>query len=121
MGDDPLPLFEESTPWDDVQAALEDAGLSDGLPLVPPTQRRLEKMLAGVNDLDVSHGQMPPLFGDLTPAAVAYDCVLAGAEPAHLPVVLAAATASAIEPKRGLRFKGSRTWARPRPISCLRR
>ena len=36
---------------------------------------------------------MPPLFGDLTAAAVAYNCVLAGASPAALPVVLTAATA----------------------------
>ena len=94
---DGLPLFEESVPWEDVQAALEAEGLSDGLPLVPPTRRRLEAMLADVGDLGHSHGQMPPLFGDLTVAAVAYNCVLAGARPAELPVVLTAA-AACLEP-----------------------
>jgi hypothetical protein len=95
--DDALPLFEEATSWDEAQAALEDAGLGDGLPLVPPTRRRLEKMLARVDEPDLSHGQMPPLFGALTAASVAYNCVLAGAAPAALPVVLAAA-AACLEP-----------------------
>jgi hypothetical protein len=93
VSDDALPLFEESTSWEDVQAALDAEGLGDGLPLVPPTRWRLEEMLARVDDPDRSHGPMPPLFGDLTAAAVAYNCVLAGASPAALPVVLAAATA----------------------------
>jgi hypothetical protein len=96
MTDSPL-LFEESTPWESAQAALEEAGLGDGLPLVPPTRRRLDLMLAGVDDPDRSHGQMPPLFGELTPAAVAYNCLLAGARPAELPVVMAAA-AACLEP-----------------------
>ncbi len=90
---DDLLLFGESTSWDQAQAALEEAGLADGLPLVPPTRRRLDSMLVGVDERDRSYGQMPPLFGELTPAAVAYNCVLAGARPAELPVVLAAAVA----------------------------
>lgn len=93
MTDDGLPLVEESTPWEDVQAALEAEGLGDGLPLVPPTRQRLERMLAGVDAPGGSLGQMPPLFGELTPASVAYNCVLAGAQPAELPVVMAAAQA----------------------------
>ncbi len=94
---DALPLFEESAPWDAAQAALEEQGLGDGLPLVTPTRRRLEAMLAGIDEPERSRGQMPPLFGELTPAAVAYNCVLAGARPAELPVVLAAA-AACLEP-----------------------
>ncbi|MCW5749438.1 MAG: hypothetical protein KIT36_24825, partial [Alphaproteobacteria bacterium] len=93
MTDDGLPLVEETTPWEDVQAALEAEGLGDGLPLVPPTRRRLERMLAGVEAPGDSRGQMPPLFGELTPVSVAYNCVLAGARPEELPVVLAAAQA----------------------------
>ena len=44
-----------------------DAELSDGLPLVPPTRRRLEAMVAGINNRSESRGMMPPMFGDLTP------------------------------------------------------
>ena len=68
-------------------------GLGDGLPLVPPTSQRLRSMLAAVTDSQWSAGLMPPLFGDLRVAAVAYQCVLAGCEPAHLPIVMAAAQA----------------------------
>lgn len=91
--DGPLPLFREGADWDAAQAELRERGLSDGLPQVVPTARRLEAMLAGVAEPERSYGLMPPLFGDLTPAAVAYCCVLAGCVPAELPVVLTAAEA----------------------------
>ncbi len=101
MSDEALPLFDESTSWETAQAALEAQELGDGLPLVIPTRRRLDAMLAGIDDADRSQGQMPPLFGDLTASAVAYNCVLAGARPAELPVVLTAATAC-LEPEFNL-------------------
>ena len=40
---------------------------------------------------------MPPMFGDITPELVAYQCVLAGCWPQEMKVVLAAATAT-LEP-----------------------
>jgi hypothetical protein len=88
------PVVEETTGWESAQQILTDAELSDGLPLVPPTRRRLEAMVAGISDRTNSHGMMPPMFGELTPEAVAYQCVIAGARPAELPVVLAAAKAT---------------------------
>ena len=81
------------TSWESAQQILTDAELSDGLPLVPPTRRRLEAMVAGVAGRSDSHGLMPPMFGDITPDSVAYQCVIAGCRPAELPVVLAAAEA----------------------------
>src|SRR5690606_19315926 len=65
----------------------------DGLPMVPPTRRRLDRMLVGVREPDRSRGLVPPLFGDLTAAAVAYNCVLAGCVPAELPIGLSAVAA----------------------------
>ena len=88
------PVVEETTGWEGAQQILTDAELSDGLPLVPPTRRRLEAMVAGIADRGRSHGMMPPMFGDITPESVAYQCVIAGARPAELPVVLAAAEAT---------------------------
>ena len=96
-----LPVFSETVAWEDAQAELTAADLGDGLPLVPPTEARLAAMLADVDTPDQSHGQMPPLFGELTPATVAYQCVLAGALPAELPLVLAAAEAC-LEPQFNL-------------------
>ncbi|TAJ36996.1 MAG: hypothetical protein EPO55_20010 [Reyranella sp.] len=87
------PVVEESTGWEAAQQILTEAELSDGLPLVPPTQRRLDAMVAGVANRAESRGMLPPMFGDLTPEAVAYQCVIAGALPKELPVVLAAAEA----------------------------
>jgi len=87
------PIFPETVAWEEAQAILDAQDLGDGLPLVPPTDQRLEAMLAGVAQPDKSCGQMPPLFGDVTAATVAYTCVLAGAPPAALPVVLTAARA----------------------------
>jgi hypothetical protein len=91
------PVVDESTPWETVQQILTDAELGDGLPLVPPTRRRLEAMVAGLGHRAQSRGLMPPMFGDITPDSVAYQCVIAGARPAELPVVLTAVAAT-LEP-----------------------
>jgi len=95
------PVVPETTAWEAAQQILTDAELSDGLPLVPPTQKRLDAMVAGIADRMRSHGMMPPMFGDITPEAVAYQCVIAGALPAELPVVLMAAQAI-LEPEFNL-------------------
>ena len=39
------PVVDEATSWESAQQILTDAELSDGLPLVPPTRRRLEAMV----------------------------------------------------------------------------
>ncbi len=91
------PVVGESTSWEATQQLLTDAELSDGLPLVPPTQKRLDAMIAGVAGRAESLGNMPPMFGDITPEAIAYQCVIAGCRPAELPVVFAAAQAT-LEP-----------------------
>ncbi len=88
-----LPVFPETVAWEEAQAVLVEKGLGDGLPLVPPTEARLAAMLTGVAAPEKSYGQMLPLFGDLTAAAVAYNCVLAGCAPGALAVVLTAAEA----------------------------
>lgn len=87
------PVVSETTAWEAVQKILTDAELSDGLPVVPPTQRRLEAMVAEIANRNDPRGIMPPMFGDITPLTVAYQCVIAGCRPAELPVVLAAAQA----------------------------
>ena len=87
------PVVEESTGWEAAQQILTEAELSDGLPLVPPTQRRLEAMVANIATHGESRGMLPPMFGELTPEAVAYQCVIAGALPKEIPIVLAAAEA----------------------------
>ena len=87
------PVLDEQTGWEAAQQTLTEAELSDGLPLVPPTQRRLDAMVVGVASRNESRGLLPPMFGELTPEAVAYQCVIAGALPKEMPVVMAAAEA----------------------------
>ena len=72
-----LPLFSESISWDQARPVLEAQSLGDGLPMVPPSEGRLAIMLDGVAP-ERSLGNMPPLFGDLSAGAAAYQCVLAG-------------------------------------------
>jgi hypothetical protein len=95
------PVVAETAGWEAVQEILIEVELSDGLPLVPPTRRRLDSMISGVASHADSVGAMPPLFGELTPEAIAYQCVIAGCRPTELPVVLAAAEAT-LEPSFNL-------------------
>ncbi len=95
------PVLDDGLAWEAAQDVLEAADLGDGLPLVPPTARRLDAMLAGVAEPDAALGAMPPLFGELTPRTVAYCCMLAGCRPAERGVVEAALLAC-LEPEFNL-------------------
>jgi hypothetical protein len=80
---------------DDVEEMFE-RGWTDGLPVVPPTQERVEAMLGGCDDR-VSLGLVPPDMGEATLERVACCAVLAGCRPAYFPVVVAA-TQAALDP-----------------------
>ena len=68
-----------------------EKGVTDGLPVVPPTRERVERMLAGTGrPHDELVGEMPPNYGRLTVEKVAINAVLAGCRPEYLPVVVAA-------------------------------
>jgi hypothetical protein len=69
-----------------------ERGWTDGLPVVPPTQERVEAMLGGA-DGGESLGLVPPAMGEATLTRVAACAVLAGCRPAYFPVVVAAARA----------------------------
>lgn len=87
------PLFSDTASWEVARQQLEALELADGLPQTPPTTAHMAAMLTGVAEPDREFGMMPPLFGSLTPRSVAYNCILAGALPGSLPVVMAAALA----------------------------
>ena len=73
---------------------MHAAGLTDGLPVVPPTQARVNRMLAdnGVAADDVV-ALIPPLYGDATWRDIAINAVMAGCLHEYLPVVGAAVEA----------------------------
>jgi hypothetical protein len=69
-----------------------DKGVTDGLPVVPPTRARVERMLGGTTrDRAELIGELPPNYGRLTVEKAAINAVMAGCRPEYLPVVLAAA------------------------------
>lgn len=71
--------------------AMFDRGWSDGLPLVPPTPARVERMLAGTSrDRSDTVAVIPPNLVEASVEKVAINAVMAGCRPEYLPVVLAA-------------------------------
>ena len=69
---------------------------SDGLPLVPPTPERVERMLKSTRRAahDVV-AQVAPGFGTATVEGIAINAVMAGCRPEYLPVIIAAVEAAA--------------------------
>ena len=62
---------------------------SDGLPVVTPTEARVQCMLAGTRrPAEAVIGPIPPLLEPATVRTVAIHAVMAGCKPAYLPVVL---------------------------------
>ena len=71
--------------------ALYDRGWTDGLPLVPPTEARVLRMLEGTSmAADEVVALVPPNLVECTVEKVAVNSVMAGCRPEYLPVVLAA-------------------------------
>src|SRR5712692_825219 len=69
-----------------------EKGVTDGLPVVPPTRSRVELMLAATRrGRDELIGEMPPNYGRLTVEKAAVNAVMAGCRPEYLAVLLAAA------------------------------
>jgi hypothetical protein len=76
---------------EDEHEALFERGWTDGLPVVPPTEARVLKMLEGTTRApDEIVAVVPPDLVECTVEKVAVNAVMAGCKPEHLPVVLAA-------------------------------
>ena len=79
---------------EDEQEAMYERGWSDGLPLVPPTEERVLRMLDGTaRDPQEVIGLIPPDLQPATVEKIAVNAVMAGCKPEYLPVVLAAVEA----------------------------
>jgi hypothetical protein len=85
----------ELAPLEDEIEALFERGWSDGLPLVPPSERRVLAMLEGTSRRpDEIVAVVPPDLVPCTVEKVAINAVMAGCKPEYLPVVLAAVEAA---------------------------
>lgn len=82
---------------DDIEACY-DRGWSDGLPLVPPTEARVLRMLSGTpRPPDEVLGLVPPDYAECTVEKVAINAVMAGCKAEYMPVVLAAVEAALMD------------------------
>jgi hypothetical protein len=84
---------------DDLEAfnayALEQRW-SDGLPLIPPTEARVERMLAGyAGAYDATVARLPVEDADCTVEKIAINAVMAGCKPAYMPLLIAVVQAVA--------------------------
>ena len=79
---------------EDDHEAMFDRGWTDGLPVVPPTEARVARMLEGTSrDAHEVVCLIPPNLAECSVEKVAVNAVLAGCRPEYLPVVLASVEA----------------------------
>ena len=89
--------LEIDTTEDLIEVCYEN-GWTDGLPVVPPTPERVERMLSGTDrDPDELIAAVPPKWGRATVEKVAINAVMAGCQPAYLPLILTAVQAMTSE------------------------
>jgi hypothetical protein len=80
---------------EDEAEAMFDRGWTDGLPVVPPTELRVLRMVEGTTRApDEVVAVVPPDLVECTVEKVAVNAVLAGCRPEYLPVVLACVEAA---------------------------
>jgi len=80
-------------PVDDLEIWF-DKGVTDGLPVIPPSRARVERMLAAsARARDHLVGEVAPNYGRATVEKIAINAVMAGCRPEYFPVVLAAVEA----------------------------
>jgi len=80
---------------EDVNRFFYMRGWTDGLPVIPPTEESVAKMLAGT-DLKADHivAKIIPRLGKATAEKIAVNAVMAGALPTYMPVLIAAVEAA---------------------------
>src|SRR5438034_398552 len=86
-----------------------ERGVTDGLPVVPPTRERVERMLhATKRSRETLVAEVPPNFGRATVEKLAVNAVMAGCRPEYFLVVLAVVEA-ACDPRFNLHGQSGTT------------
>lgn len=94
--------FEALDDLDAINRLYRERRWSDGLPIVPPTQERVARMLGATRRKpDEVIAILPPGFGEATVERIAINAVMAGCDPDYLPVLIAA-TGAVAEPQFNL-------------------
>lgn len=77
--------------WEQISQEFYDRGCTDGLPIVPPTEDRVDRLVeASGLDGDELVAVLPPRRGKATVRILAANAVMAGCGPEHFPPLLAA-------------------------------
>lgn len=94
----------------DAQDLYFERGWTDGLPIVPPTEERVDAMLSTVDslDFDTTLGHISERRRVLTAGKAAVNAVMAGCRPEYFPVVVTALRA-ALQPQFNLHTVSSST------------
>ena len=88
------PLIEVEDSWEAANDWFLKEKLSDGLPIVPPTPERVERMLCATKrDPQEVIGPIPPKWAPCSIEKIAINAVMAGCAPDYLPAVIAAVEA----------------------------
>jgi hypothetical protein len=88
--------FETLNDLEAINRLYRERGWSDGLPIVPPTIERVERMLQQTSRRrDEVVARLAPGFGAATVERIAINAILAGCDPEALPVLIAATEAVA--------------------------
>ena len=87
--------IDAATSFEEANLRLEQAGLADGLPMVPPTPERIDAMLAGWRVKPEMRLAAPLMPSSIHPSVrdIAVNAVLAGCRREYLPVLTAAVAA----------------------------
>lgn len=89
-------MFEAPDDLDAINRLYRERRWSDGLPVVPPTAERVERMLSGTRRAPHEVvARIAPGFGAATVERIAINAVLAGCDPEYLPCLIAAVEAVA--------------------------
>ena len=81
--------------YDDPAEICFERGWTDGLPVTPPTDERILRMLKGTTRPPSEVvGRIPPYLAECTVEKVAINAVMAGCKPEYMPVLLAALEAA---------------------------
>lgn len=88
--------FQMPDDLDAINRLYRERRWGDGLPIVPPTAERVERMLkVSSRGREEIVARVAPGYGAATVERIAINCVMAGCDPDHLPVLIAATEAAA--------------------------
>lgn len=89
--------IEVSEDFEEINHLFYEKGWSDGLPIVPPIEERVLKLLQGTErKAEEVIGTIPPRWAEAAVEKIAINAVMAGCLPEHMPVIIAAIEAMVV-------------------------